>query len=88
MNPVQMCKTISSLITECSLAVNDDGTILGLRVHVHHLSDSPPELEERVAEWIAVARPLRVVELDHLPLLTVLAQPDRPEKSQFGRSEH
>ena len=76
-----MCKTISSLITECSLAVNDDGTILGLRVHVHHLSDPPPELEERVAEWIAVARPLRVVELDHLPLLTVLAQPDRPEKS-------
>ena len=58
--------------------MNDDGTILGLRVHVHHLSDPPPELEERVAEWIAVARPLRVVELDHLPLLPVLAQPDCP----------
>ena len=67
-----------SLVTVCSLAVNDDGTILGLWVHVHHLSHPPPELEERVAEGVAVARPLGVVELDHLPLLPVLAQPDCP----------
>ena len=74
-----MSKTVHcSLYCECSLAVNDDGTILGLGVHIHHLSDSPSELEERVAEWIAVTRPLRVVELDHLPLLPVLAQSDCP----------
>ena len=61
-----------------SLAVNDDGPVLGLRVHVHHLSDPPPELEQGVAEGVAVARPLGVVELDHLPLLSVLAQPNCP----------
>ena len=65
-----------------SLAVNDDGPVLGLRVHVHHLANPPPELKEGVAEGVAVARPFRVVELDHLPLLPVLAQPDGPGKQQ------
>ena len=68
-----------------SLAVNDDGPVLGLRVHVHHLANPPPELKEGVAEGVAVARPLRVVELDHLPLLPVLAQPDGPGKQQDGQ---
>ena len=44
-----------------------------------HLPHSPPELQEGVAEGVAVAGPLRVVELDHLPLLPVLPQPDRPD---------
>ena len=46
--------------------MDDDGAILSLRVHVHHLSDSSPELKQGVAERVAVARPFRVVELDHL----------------------
>ena len=65
--------------------MDDDGTILSLRVHIHHLSDSPPELKQGVAERVAVTRPFRVVELDHLPLLPVLAQPDGPGKQQDGQ---
>ena len=41
------------------------------------LAHPPPELEQRVAEGVRVAGPLGVVELDHLPLLPVLPQPDR-----------
>ena len=60
------------------LAVDNDGAILSLRMEVHDLPDPPPELQQGVTEGVAVARPLRVVELDHLPLLPVLPQPDRP----------
>ena len=62
--------------------MDDDGAILSLRVHVHHLSDSPPELKQGVAEGVAVAGPLGVVELDHLPLLAILPQPDGSDQWQ------
>ena len=40
----------------------------------------PSELEEGVAEGVAVAGPLGVVELDHLPLLAILPQPRQQVK--------
>ena len=48
------------------------------------LAHPPPELEQRVAEGVGVAGPLGVVELDHLPLLPVLPQPDRPAGAGGG----
>ena len=46
------------------------------------LAHPPPELEQRVAEGVRVAGPLGVVELDHLPLLPVLPQPDSSDQGQ------
>ena len=58
--------------------MDDDRAILSLRVLIHHLSHSPPELQQRVAEGVGVTRPLSVVELDHLSLLPILSQADCP----------
>ena len=62
------------------LAMDDDRTILGLRMLVHNLSHSSSELQQSVAEGVGVARPFCVVKLDHLPLLSVLSKPDCSEK--------
>jgi len=35
-----------------SLAMNDDWTVLGVRMMVHDVPDSPPELEQRVGERV------------------------------------
>ncbi len=49
-----------------------DWPVLRVRMVVHDVADAAPELEERVREWIRVARPLSVVEQDHCALLIVL----------------
>ena len=59
--------------------MDDDWTILCLRVLVHHLSHPPPELQQSVAEGVAVAGPLCVVELNHLPLFSILSQTNSSE---------
>ena len=64
------------------LAVDNDWPVLGLGMLVHNLyrgcnktlcsagytdlSHPPPELQQSVAEWVGVAGPFSVVELDHL----------------------
>ena len=64
------------------LAVDNDRSVLGLGMLVHNLysgfnktlcsvgytdlSHPPPELQQSVAEWVGVAGPFSVVELDHL----------------------
>ena len=53
----------------------DDRPVLCLRVLVHNLAHPPPELQEGVGEGVGVTGPLRVVELNDLPLLPVLPQP-------------
>ena len=53
--------------------MNDDWSVLRFGMMIHHISNSPAELEQRVRERVRVARPLRVVEQDHLPLLVVLS---------------
>ena len=58
------------------LAVDDHGPVLGVGVVVHDVAHPPPELEEGVGEGVGVARPLGVVEQDHLALLAVLPHPD------------
>ncbi len=55
--------------------MDDDRPVLRLWVLVHDLAHAPPELQERVGEGVGVTGPLRVVELDHLPLLPLLPQP-------------
>lgn len=52
--------------------MNDDWTVLGVRMMVHDIPDSPPELEQGVGERVRVARPLRVVEQDHFAFLVIL----------------
>ena len=52
--------------------MNDDWSVLRFRMMVHHVSNSPPKLEQRVRERVRVTRPLRVVEQDHLAFLAVL----------------
>ena len=52
--------------------MDNDWAILGVRMVVHHVPDSPPELEQGVGERVRVARPLRVVEQDHFSLLVIL----------------
>ena len=55
-----------------SLAVYYHRPVLCVRVVVHHVAHAPPELEERVGKGVGVARPLGVVEQDHLALLARL----------------
>ena len=46
----------------------------------------PSEFQEGIAEGVAVAGPLRVVELDHLPLLPVLPEPWKIFDLDFERN--
>ena len=60
-------------VTTYSLAMDYHRPVLGVRVVVHHIPHPPAELEEGVGEGVRVARPLRVVEQDHLPDDAVLS---------------
>lgn len=50
-----------ALLQRYLLAMDYDRSVLRVRVVIHHISHSPPELEERVREGVRVARPLSVV---------------------------
>ena len=65
-------ESLTILSEQNSLAVDYHRAVLGVGVVVHHVAHPPPELEEGVGEGVRVARPLRVVEQDHLTDHTVL----------------
>ena len=62
--------------------MHNDGAILCLRMLVHNLSHSASELEQSITEGVAVTGPLCVVELNHLPLLTILTQTNCSEEKK------